>query len=131
MKIILIILFLHCALFITESYAAEVTNVVPGNFSKKVVSNGLCGILYACMYDAIRDHVTPPRVSTQKPPKESPAWSFEPYTEGYDQSDSRNFACDSWLIWTTNAYTLAPGYKRCPTRLVSVLCEHVFRCWLP
>ena len=29
------------SLFITESYAAEVVNVTPGIFSKKVVSNGL------------------------------------------------------------------------------------------
>jgi len=37
MKVLIILIIL----FITVSYAAEVTNVVPGIFSKKVVSNGL------------------------------------------------------------------------------------------
>ena len=37
MKVLIVLIIL----FITVSYAAEVTNVVPGIFSKKVVSNGL------------------------------------------------------------------------------------------
>ena len=37
MKVLIVLIIL----FITESYAAEVTNIVPGIFSKKVVSNGL------------------------------------------------------------------------------------------
>jgi len=37
MKVLIVLIIL----FITVSFAAEVTNVVPGIFSKKVVSNGL------------------------------------------------------------------------------------------